>query len=78
MSDETSSARRVVKCPECGSSRVATISFGMPGWSPQLEEDLASGRVFLGGCCVGRDDPDRHCHECGHSWSAGPPRAGDP
>jgi len=63
---------RRAKCPQCGSRSIAAIGFGMPSWSAELEAELASGRLVLGGCCVTGDDPDRHCNGCGHDWrSAG-------
>ena len=52
------------ECPACGSGPVADILWGMPEMSPRLEEDLAAGRVILGGCCVSGDDPIWACASC--------------
>jgi ADP-ribosylglycohydrolase len=59
------------KCPRCGSRSVAQIQYGFPGWSWDLEEAMASGRVDLGGCDVTGNDPDRRCNDCGHGWRSG-------
>ena len=48
-------------CPRCGSSNVAWILRGYPKPSDELEADLASGSVVLGGCVV---EPDQATHEC--------------
>jgi hypothetical protein len=62
--------RRQRKCPQCGSENIATISYGLPAWSPELEKELASKRVVLGGCCITGDDPDLRCNGCGHAWQS--------
>ncbi len=66
--EDTTPLGRRGKCPQCGSRSIARIAFGMPAWGQDLEEELASGRLVLGGCCVTGDDPDRHCNQCGHQW----------
>jgi len=48
-------------CPRCGSANVAWILRGYPKPSDELEADLASGSVVLGGCVV---EPDQATHEC--------------
>jgi hypothetical protein len=52
------------ECPVCGSSRVADILYGLPAFSPKLEEDLDTDRITLGGCCVTDGDPVWQCVEC--------------
>ncbi len=52
------------KCPQCGSSNVAEILWGMPVLTEELERELNEGRIVLGGCCVDVDDPDWHCNDC--------------
>jgi len=52
------------KCPECGSSRIATILYGNPELTADLEEKLADGRVALGGCTFETVAPDWRCVEC--------------
>jgi len=52
------------KCPECGSARIATILYGNPALTADLEEQLADGRVALGGCTFEKDAPAWRCVEC--------------
>ncbi len=54
--------RKSRKCPSCGSSRVVAVIYGMP--TQEAFEQAAAGRLFLGGCCVGVDDPQWHCLDC--------------
>ncbi len=56
------------KCPNCGSAKVASILYGLPMFNEELERDLESGEVILGGCCVTDDDPLWQCMECDHRW----------
>ena len=58
------SERRPKKCPACGGEPVASILWGMPAFSEKLNQDLESGRVVLGGCCVSMDDPEWQCTVC--------------
>jgi hypothetical protein len=57
-----------LSCPGCRSKRVATIFWGLPANMSQLEKDIESGRVVLGGCEVSDGDPKWHCVQCGHEW----------
>ncbi len=52
------------KCPECGSTRVANILFGMPAFSKEIEEKIHEGKIVLGGCCISDDDPKWKCIDC--------------
>jgi ribosomal protein L37AE/L43A len=56
--------RKPRRCPACGSARVARILWGMPAYSEQLEQELAEGKIVLGGCCVSGDDPAWACADC--------------
>jgi len=58
------STQKPATCPHCGSSRVADILYGYPAFSEALEQDLAAGRITLGGCCVSDDDPVWRCTAC--------------
>ena len=51
-------------CPVCKSKSVATILWGLPAYSEQLERDLELGKVVLGGCCVMVDCPRWQCADC--------------
>jgi len=52
-------------CPECGSDRIASLLYGFPRMTPNLQRALAEGRIRLGGCCVSDDDPAWECADCG-------------
>ena len=65
MEETTRAKRKPRRCPRCGSARVAAILWGLPAGSPALDRDLEAGRVVLGGCCVGDDDPAWECADCG-------------
>ena len=52
-------------CPRCGSANVAWILRGLPKPSDELEADLASGSVVLGGCVVWPDQATHECNNCG-------------
>lgn len=51
-------------CPRCGSANVAWILRGYPKPSDELEADLASGSVVLGGCVVEPDQATYRCNAC--------------
>ena len=54
------------RCPRCHSSEIARLLYGEPRPSTDLDALLRIGRVALGGCVVGDDDPGYRCNEC---WS---------
>ena len=56
-------------CSSCTSDDVVPIVYGMPGLD--LAEQAEDGKVALGGCCIGEDDPEWHCKECGFEWREG-------
>jgi hypothetical protein len=58
-------SRKPRKCPHCSFSPVASILYGMPAYSAKMRRDLEEGRLELGGCCVGTDDPAWKCSKCG-------------
>ena len=58
------------KCPACGSESIAEIMYGMPMFTPELEEELRAGRLSLGGCCISDDSPRWECNECGKQWGS--------
>ena len=58
-------AHKPIKCPSCGAWPVASIQYGEPAYSKQLQKDLDEGRIALGGCCVSFDDPEWKCTRCG-------------
>ena len=54
------------KCPNCNSSNVIPIVYGMP--APDLQEQAERGEVKLGGCVVTDEDPDLYCNDCGSEF----------
>jgi hypothetical protein len=54
-------------CLNCGSTNVARIVFGEPGF--EMMEAYDRGDIVLGGCCVTEDDPEWRCSNCDHEWS---------
>lgn len=53
-----------LSCPECGSSEVIPIVYGMPG--PDLIEAEHRGEVVIGGCAILEGyDPTHSCRACG-------------
>jgi len=43
---------------------VATILYGCPDFSDELEAKMAAGKIVLGGCCQLLDDPKWQCADC--------------
>ena len=65
------------KCPKCGAISIASV-IGYPYMSEDLQDDLDSGRVVLGGCVIRPDfEPDRHCNECFYEWETDNPDHGE-
>lgn len=54
------------KCPACGSINTVKILYGMPTY--EAFEAQERGELVLGGCCIGMDDPDRACKDCGQQF----------
>lgn len=59
---------RPKQCPACGSKSIARIQYGLPVYSEELQKQLDSGAVVLGGCCVTGEDPRWHCNACENRW----------
>jgi hypothetical protein len=53
-------------CPDCGSTDVVPIVYGLPG--RQLCDAAQRGEVVLGGCCVSGADPAWICRLCGRRF----------
>ena len=76
-----------VKCPYCGSTDIARLLYGKPFFSEELQEQLDSGKVRLGGCCIHvieaedgtmvRTDPEWYCNHCGKGFDVEPRRQND-
>jgi hypothetical protein len=62
-------AIRYKKCPNCGSTNVLEIIYGMPTHEAFLQEE--AGEIKLGGCCVSMEgnDPEYYCKDCEFEWN---------
>ena len=57
-----------IVCPECASARVASILYGAARLDRR--EEVATGRVILGGAACPPNGPTQFCRDCEHRWSA--------
>ena len=57
----------IKKCPDCSSTDVIPIAYGMPG--EKMRDDAFEGKVHLGGCEITENQPDRHCNSCEYDWN---------
>ena len=64
-----------IKCPNCNSLNTCRIIYGLP--DDKLEGEENAGRIYLGGCEVSFDDPDRHCNDCENDFYTKAPRSID-
>ncbi len=53
-----------IACPNCDSTNICRIMYGIQALTDTLERDLKAGKVHLGGCAIMGADPNRHCNEC--------------
>ena len=61
--------RSYMKCPKCGSTNVASVSYGYP--TPHALELADQGKLILGGCTpMTFPDPDYGCNECRFMWAS--------
>lgn len=65
------------ECPDCGSTSVARIVYGMP--TRETDEAVRRGEAVLGGCVVMGDgaEPVWWCRACESEFSV-PPARGAP
>ena len=59
----------VKKCPDCSSTDIIPIMYGMPG--EKMRNDYMEGKIKLGGCCIEVDgnQANRHCKSCEFEWN---------
>ena len=62
-----------IKCPKCGSKKVAAVLYGMPAYNDELQAKLDAGEVVLNGCEIVVDDPMHpyECLDCGTRFDGG-------
>jgi hypothetical protein len=63
-------SHRLKKCPKCGSDSIAEILYGLPAFDEQMERDIDSGKIVLGGCCISDDSSKGHCNKCKYEWGS--------
>jgi hypothetical protein len=51
-------------CPTCQSPRIARVIYGLPIFDDQLQRDLVTGKVVLGGVPNQTNNPDWLCLNC--------------
>ena len=61
-----------MKCPKCGSKRVARILYGMPAFNEEMQRKINNEELYLGGCCISEHDPGYHCFGCGKDIGSAP------
>lgn len=61
-----------IACPNCGSGLVARYLWGEPEFDNELERELKSGKIVLGGCCITGEDPEWRCNVCGCDFGSDP------
>jgi hypothetical protein len=58
------SEKRPERCPACGSKKIAEILYGKIAMTPEIEQQVQRGEVYLGGCIITGDDPRWKCLIC--------------
>jgi len=51
-------------CPNCGSKSIGEILYGMPVFTPELEIQIAEGKIVLGGCIYSNEFPAWKYKDC--------------
>ncbi|MBZ0265622.1 hypothetical protein K8I28_13240 [bacterium] len=51
-------------CPECGSSDIADIMYGLPVFDESLRKNVDRGNIRLGGCVITGFDAQWQCRKC--------------
>ena len=60
--------KNLVKCPKCGSRKIALILYGMPEYDEEMEQKINNQELYLGGCCISDTNPLFHCFGCGKDF----------
>ena len=60
------STRLFPACPSCGSVNSLPIAYGNPG--PEMIDEYQQGKIALGGCIVGAENPRWRCRDCNTDW----------
>ena len=62
-----------ITCPKCNSTNTCRIVYGLMDFTLELEQKLEAGKIYLGGCEITEDDPNRHCNDCGLDFNTKDP-----
>jgi hypothetical protein len=57
-------------CPKCQSENTCEILYGMQDYTDELDRELESRKVHLGGCVMDDDSPVYHCNTCNAHFNA--------
>lgn len=57
-----------MNCPNCSSSSVAEILWGLDVELWDLKKLLDEKKIVLGGCLISSHDPKWECNECHKRW----------
>jgi hypothetical protein len=69
LGDQLYLPRKPRKCPSCGAKPIATILYGLPIYSDELEARLQAGKIEQGGRSRGIGAPEWVCTHCGQKFS---------
>ena len=62
--------RKRLRCPHCGSGRIAYVIYGLPDMDDRMAERLDNGKITLGGCMPRA--PKWICGKCGAAFREKP------
>jgi hypothetical protein len=51
-------------CPNCNSTDIGKVVYGMPSYEFAMSDDVQSGKIVLGGCCIEVGAPTYKCNIC--------------
>lgn len=57
-----------MKCPNCHSSNIAEILWGLPVDMKAIEKEIKDEKIVLGGCLISGHDPKWQCNKCQTQW----------
>ena len=54
-----------IRCPECGSRKIAKVLYGLPDFTDELVANLEAGEIVLDGCLINSYPYKYECKGCG-------------
>lgn len=57
-------------CKKCGSRKIATLLYGHPHFTPELDQEISDKEVIIMGCCIYVEDfiQNWQCAECDEAF----------